>query len=314
MQKLLYAILITSRKLRHYFKAHKIKVASSYPLGDILHNKGANGRVIKWSVELDAFSIEFTPRSTIKSQALADFIEEWTEIQDPPPDTRSEHWIMYFDGALNRDGPGAGVLFISPKSEQLKYVLQLLFKATNNAAEYEALIHGLRIAVTLGIKRLLAYGDSKVVIQQVNKDWECTKEKMDAYCREIRKLETKFYSLEFHHVPRDNNVAADVLSKLGSKRSIVPPGMFVQALRSPTVKMEEEPPTKPDLVPAIGQEVLTLDIDWRSPIIDFIKNNKSYPKGKEHEKLARRTSNYVVIGNELFRHSASSGTLCKCIT
>ena len=78
---------------------------------------------------------------------------------------------MYFDGALNHDGAGAGVLFISPKGEQLKYVLQLLFKATNNTTEYEALIHGLRIAVTLGIKCLLAYGDSKVVIQQVNKDW-----------------------------------------------------------------------------------------------------------------------------------------------
>ena len=137
---------------------------------------------------------------------------------------------------------------------------------------------------------------------------------MDAYCREIRKLETKFYGLEFHHVPKDNNVAADVLSKLGSKRSIIPPGMFVQALRSPTVKMEEEPPTKPYLAPAIGQEVLTLDTDWRSPIIDFIKNNKSYPKGKEHEKLTRRSSNYVVIGAELFRHSASLGILCKCIT
>ena len=91
VQKLLYAILITSRKLRHYFQAHKIKVASSYPLGDILHNKDANGRVVKWSVELRAFSIEFTPCSTIKSQALADFIAEWTEIQYPPPDTRSEH-------------------------------------------------------------------------------------------------------------------------------------------------------------------------------------------------------------------------------
>ena len=127
------------------------------------------------------------------------------------------------------------------------------------------------------------------------------------------KLEAKFYGLEFHHVPRDNNVAADVLSKLGSKRSIVPPGVFVQALRSPTVKMEEEPPTKPDLAPAIGQEVMTLDTDWHSSIIDFIKNNKRYPKAKEHEKLARRSSNYVVIGTELFRHSASSGTLCKCV-
>ena len=77
MQKLLYAILITSRKLRHYFQAHKIKVASSYPLGDILHNKDANSRVVKWSVELGAFTIEFTSRSTIKSQALADVVAEW---------------------------------------------------------------------------------------------------------------------------------------------------------------------------------------------------------------------------------------------
>ena len=107
---------------------------------------------------------------------------------------------MYFDGALNLDGAGAGILFISPRGEQLKYVLQLFFKATNNAAEYEALIHGLRIASSLGIKRLLAYGDSKVVIQQLNKDWDCTQEKMDAYCKDIRNLEAHFYGLKFHHV------------------------------------------------------------------------------------------------------------------
>ena len=131
---------------------------------------------------------------------------------------------MYFDGALNLDDAGAGILFISSRGEQLKYVLQLLFMATNNAAEYEALIHGLRIVAFLGIKRLLAYGDSKVVIQHVNKDWDCTQ---DAYCKEIRKLEAHFYGLEFHHVLRDYNVAADVLSKLGSKRALVPAGVFV---------------------------------------------------------------------------------------
>jgi len=69
-----------------------MKVVSSYPLGDILHNRVANGWVVKWSVELGALSIEFTPRSTIKSQVLADFIVEWIEIQDPPLDTRPEHW------------------------------------------------------------------------------------------------------------------------------------------------------------------------------------------------------------------------------
>ena len=136
---------------------------------------------------------------------------------------------------------------------------------------------------------------------------------MDAYCQEIRKLEAKFYGLEFHHIPRDDNVTADILLKLGSKRALVLAGVFIQALNNPTIKIEEEPPTKPDLVPVLGQQVLTLDTDWHFPIIDFIKNKKSYPKGKEHEKLAHRSSNYIVIGSELFRHSASSGTLCKCI-
>ena len=109
-------------------------------------------------------------------------------------------------------------------------------------------------------------------------------------------------------------MAADVLSKLGSKRALVPAGVFVQALNSPMVNIEEEPPTKPDLAPALGQEVLVIDPDWRAPILDFIINNKSYPKDKEHERLARRAANNIVIGTELFRHSASSGTLSKCIS
>jgi hypothetical protein len=74
----------------------------------------------------------------------------------------------------------------------------------------------------LGIKRLLVYNDSAVVISQVNKSCDSNKENMDAYCLEVRKLENKFYGLEFHHVVRDNNVAADELSKLGSTRAQVP--------------------------------------------------------------------------------------------
>ena len=109
-------------------------------------------------------------------------------------------------------------------------------------------------------------------------------------------------------------MVADVLSKLGSNRALVPTGVFVQALNFPTVKIEEEPPTKPDLAPALGQEVLVADPDWRAPILDFIVSNKSYPKGMEHERLARRAANYVVVVTELFRHSASSGTLSKCIS
>jgi ribonuclease HI len=86
-----------------------------------------------------------------------------------------DHWKMYFDGSLKVGGATAGVLFISPDEKQLKYVLQILWQATNNEVEYEALIHELRVTVSLGIKRLLIYGDSVVVVNQINKDWDCTK-------------------------------------------------------------------------------------------------------------------------------------------
>jgi ribonuclease HI/probable phosphoglycerate mutase len=154
---------------------------------------------------------------------------------------------MNFDGALNLEGAGAGVLLISPQGEQLKYVLQIHYKASNNGAEYEALIHGFRIAVSLSIKRLLAFGDSKVVIEQVNKEWDCVKDTMDDYCAEIRKLEGHFEGIEFQHVPRSNNVVADILSKLGSHRALVLADVFVQDLRKPSIKLLDpdnlEPPS-----------------------------------------------------------------------
>jgi ribonuclease HI len=107
---------------------------------------------------------------------------------------------MYFGGSLKLGRAGTGVLFISLEGKQLKYVLQILWQATNSEAEYEALIHGLRIVTSLGIKRLLVYGDSAVVINQVNKYWDCTKNNMDAYCAEVRKLEKNFQGLEILHV------------------------------------------------------------------------------------------------------------------
>jgi hypothetical protein len=121
--KLLYALLITSRKLRHYFQSHKITVPSSFPLGEISRNHDANDHIVKWSVDLGKFNIEFCPRQVIKSQILIDFVSEWTEIQMPPPKEQPEHWIMYFDRALNLEGAEADILLISPQGEQLKYVL-----------------------------------------------------------------------------------------------------------------------------------------------------------------------------------------------
>ena len=146
---------------------------------------------------------------------------------------------MYFDGSLNLDGAGVGIFFISPSRNHLRYVLRIHFLASNNAAVYEACLHGLRIAVELGVKCLLVYSDSALVINQVNKDWSCTSDKMDAYCSEIRKLEGKFYGIEYHHVVRDQNQVADQLSKLGSTRVEVLASVFVQDLQTPSIKQEQ---------------------------------------------------------------------------
>jgi hypothetical protein len=91
VQKLLYAVLITSRKLRHYFQKYSISVVTDCPLGDILRNQDATGRISKWAVELGALNIDFKTRTAIKSQALVDFMAEWRENQLPTPTERPEH-------------------------------------------------------------------------------------------------------------------------------------------------------------------------------------------------------------------------------
>jgi ribonuclease HI len=198
---------------------------------------------------------------------------------------------MYFDGSLNIDG--AGVLFISPTKEQLHYVLRIYFPASNNAAEYEACLHGMRIAVELGVKCLHIYGDSDIVINQLNKDWDTTSEKMDVYCKEIRKLEGKFYGIEYIHVVWDKNQAADELSKLGSSRGQVSHDVFVQDLVKSSIKEEadqvvEKPPDQPlvAMVPPLSvteSSPTTLAVspttnadDWRVPFIKFLQDGTGY--------------------------------------
>jgi ribonuclease HI len=311
VQKLLYAVLITSQKLRHYFQEYSITIVTDYPLGDILRNQDAAGRISKWAVELGALTIDFKPRTTIKSQALVDFMAEWRENQLPTPTERPEHWVMYFDGSLKLEGAGAGVLLISPMGEQLKYVLQF-WKVSNNEAEYEALLHEPHLAVSLGIKRLPVYGDSAVVINQVNKSWDRNKGNMDAYCLEVRKLENKFYGLEFHHIVGDNNIAADVLSKLGSTRAQVLAGVFVHELHAPSVP--ELAPTTTDPAPSpAGQEVMMIDVDWRQPFIDYIREQKVCIDKNLAGQIIRRAKSYVLVGDKLYRRGATSGVLMKCI-
>jgi ribonuclease HI len=160
IQKLLYAVILTRRKLRHYFESHPVTMVSSFPLGEIIQCREASGRIAKWAVELMGETLSFTPRKTIKSQVLADFLVEWVDTQLPIAPIQPELWTMYFDGSLMKTRAGDGLLFISPLEKHVCYVLRLHFPASNNVVEYETLVNGLHITVELGVRRLDARGDS----------------------------------------------------------------------------------------------------------------------------------------------------------
>jgi ribonuclease HI len=222
VQKLLYAVVLARRKLHHYFEAHPVTVVSSFLLGEIIRNPDAAGRIAKWSIELMGETLAYAPRKAVKSQILADFVAEWIDMQLPPPQIQAECWTLYFDGSVMKTGAGAGLLFVSPLGEHMRYAVCLHFPASNNMAEYEALLCGLRIAIETGIKRLDVMGDSQLVIVQVMKNTSCHDDKMEAYCKAVRALEDKFYGIELNHVPRRYNEEADELAKISSGRSTVP--------------------------------------------------------------------------------------------
>jgi hypothetical protein len=141
---------------------------------------------------------------------------------------------------------------------------------------------------------------------------------MNAYCAEIRKLEGHFEGIEFQHVPRNNNVAADVLSKLGCRRALVPVGVFVQDLRKPSIKLlvpdipelrQHDQTSAPPRVMLMSEK----EDDWSKTFIDFILDQLVPDDKAERERIRRQSVNYVVIGTDLYRKAASIGILTKCI-
>jgi hypothetical protein len=148
----MYAVLIAKKKLHHYFESHPVMVVTSFHLGEIVRNPNATGRIVKWALEFMGQWISYARRTAIKSQVLADFIAEWTDTQMPPVALNEEYWMMYFDGSLVKEGAGLGSVFVSPLGVRMRYVVHVHFLVSNNVAEYEALINGLRITIELGIR------------------------------------------------------------------------------------------------------------------------------------------------------------------
>jgi ribonuclease HI len=111
-----------------------------------------------------------------------------------------------------KTGAGAALLFVSPLGEHTRYAVRRHFPASNNMAEYEALLCSLEIAIEIGIKRLDVRGDSQLVIDQVMKNTSCHDDKMEAYRKAVRSLEDKFYGIELNHVPHRYNEDGEELT------------------------------------------------------------------------------------------------------
>jgi ribonuclease HI len=356
MHKLIYAILVASRKLRHYFQAHKVVVVTAFPLKAILHNSNATGNIAKWAAELAKFQVEFQARHAVKSQVLADFIVEWTPPPSAPggPDPDSDptpaepkapaftepHWTLFFDGSARQQASGAGVVLIDPSGDKVKYMVHLEFKATNNMAEYEVLIFGLSVSLSLGIRQLFVKGDSQLIIKQVRGECSYNEPRLAAYLLHVRKLEKDFTALELQHVPRAHNSVVDELSTRASTWALVPEGVFERRLLRPTTQPAElgeggetstsklvvpvvfHPQDPPRLVCATSgpanlvspQPVSQSGPDaWISENLDYLKENilpKDHVAAKRIVRLAKR---YTVVEGDLYRRGAN-GILMRCIT
>lgn len=117
VQKLLYVILITKRKLKHYIESHPTAVVTMFRLGEVIQNLQTTRRIAKWALELMGYEIFYTPWTAIKLQVLADFITQWIETQVELMPMDGKYWVMYFDGSLMKEGASGGLIFISPTGE-----------------------------------------------------------------------------------------------------------------------------------------------------------------------------------------------------
>ena len=180
MEKLILALVIAARKLRPYFQAHTIEVSTEYPMKQVLHKPETSGRLMKWAIELSEFDIRYKPKTTIKGQVLADFVMEFTlaePTKNAPTPTDIPIWRLFVDWATNAQGSRAGLILTSPEGIDMEYAFRFGFEASNNEAEYEAVIAGLNLAHSMEVDQLEVCSDSQLVVRHIEDTYEAKSEK-----------------------------------------------------------------------------------------------------------------------------------------
>ncbi|XP_066392516.1 uncharacterized protein [Miscanthus floridulus] len=198
----------------------------------------------------------------------------------------------------------------------MRYMVHLHFPSSNNVAEYEVVINGLRITIKLVIQRLDVRGDPQLVIDQVTKESSCHNAKMAAYCREVHQLEDKFDGLELSHIPMHLNKVVDALAKAASGREPVPIGIFARDHHKPLVRYEKpkqasgglnhpSAPSNPEVIelnedPSIEPDPLA---DWRMPYLDYLLHEVLPTDKMDARWLVRHAKSFVLIEGELYKRS-----------
>ncbi|GJU24616.1 reverse transcriptase domain-containing protein [Tanacetum coccineum] len=219
MEKLILALVCAAKRLRRYFQAHHVVVITYQPIKQIISRPDVAGRLQKWSIMLGEHNITYRPRTSVKGQILADFLVEKpdevpanTSVKEVP----QEPWTLFTDGSSCVDGSGAGLILTSPEGTEFTYALRFQFAASNNEAEYEALIAGLRIAAQMGVRNVQVSVDSKLVANQVLGTYIAKEDNMIKYLEKTKSLVGGFDSFSISQVPRSKNKKADALSKIAS--------------------------------------------------------------------------------------------------
>jgi ribonuclease HI len=249
--------------------------------------------------------ITYEKRKAIKSQILPDFIAEWLELQSTGPPDLSSVWIMYFDGSKRVQGAGAGVILISPHGDKLKYVLRMSFlRASNNEAEYEALLYGMKMAKACGATRLKIFGDSNLVVQQVMNRCDTIHDNMMAYKNLYHYLEGTFDGCKVSHISRNSNEEADNLANIGSQCLPVPSGVFWEEIMERSIKSVKSSTTAAGSGAAPEPEdVMMIEETWIQPYLAYMINKQLPEDAVEAKRVTRRSKAFVVLQGKLYKKS-----------
>ncbi|XP_075651868.1 uncharacterized protein LOC142622298 [Castanea sativa] len=218
LEKLVLALVHATRKLPHYFQAHTVYVLTEYPLQSLLKRSKFMSRIAKWRTRLSSFDIRYRSRSLVKGQVLADFVAEFFTRKETEVvcHAKVHSWKVFVDGASNAIGAGAGIVIITPKGLRLEYSFRLGFRASNNEAEYEALLAELKVVLDLGAREVEIYSDSQLVVNQVQGSFEARDPWTMEYLQLVKRIMNRFLKTKVFQVAGRENRHTDSLATLAS--------------------------------------------------------------------------------------------------